>query len=101
MPFPKPEWIKVSGPELLEGLERGFDGLVPGQSGIYMWKLAVCSLQPLRLLRIVHGPAYWRNEESVDGSSALLEFNEFKVNWTFLISIVLFSACQQCGAVAT
>ena len=48
MPFPKPEWIKVSGPELLEGLERGFDGLVPGQSGIYMWKLAVCSRLPFQ-----------------------------------------------------
>jgi hypothetical protein len=46
MPFPIPEWIKVTGPELLEGLERGFEGLVPGRSGIYMWKLAVSSRLP-------------------------------------------------------
>ena len=46
MQFPNPEWIKVSGPELLDGLERGFGDIVPGRSGIYMWKLAVSSRLP-------------------------------------------------------
>ena len=48
MPLSAPEWIKVSGPELLEGLGRGFDGLVPDRSGIYMWKLAVSSRRPFQ-----------------------------------------------------
>ena len=46
MPFPKPEWIKVRGPELLDGRKSDFDGLVPSGSGIYMWKLAVSSRLP-------------------------------------------------------
>ena len=46
MPFPNPQWIKVTGPELLDGLAEGFDDIVPGRSGIYMWKLAVSSRLP-------------------------------------------------------
>jgi len=41
-----PKWVKVVGPELIEGLDRGFEGVVPGVSGIYMWKLAVRSRRP-------------------------------------------------------
>ena len=45
-----PKWEKVTGPEVLEGLLSGFDGIVPSASGIYAWKLCVGTRE-----RIFHG----------------------------------------------
>jgi hypothetical protein len=48
-----PNWEKATGPEVVEGLASGFVGIVPAVSGIYVWKLAVRTRDPVRHGRLL------------------------------------------------